>query len=143
MSPDTGMKPQPIALIVVFNGNGEILLLKRPDDVHCCGLWSFPGGKVEASETPLDAARRELLEETGLTGDNWHLQGEHRHTYPDRTLHFYLFGCDCRMPNVLNSMEAHAWVPADKLYEYPMPEANRTLLACMVHKLHDGPLHNT
>jgi len=128
MIPDTSMKPQLIALIVVFNGSSEILLLKRPDDVHCCGLWSFPGGKVETGETPLDAARRELLEETGLTGHNWHLQGEHRHTYSDRTLHFLLFGCDCNHPDMLHSTETHTWVPANKLDEYPMPEANRALL---------------
>jgi 8-oxo-dGTP diphosphatase len=46
------------------NGNGkpEILLVHRPayDD------WSFPKGKAQNGETPADAARREVLEETGL-----------------------------------------------------------------------------
>jgi len=133
---------QTISLIAAFNSNGELLLLKRPDDVHCGGLWSFPGGKVEKSETPLGAAKRELTEETGLTGQNWHLLGEYQHAYPDRTLHFHLFGCDGLDADAVNSDETHAWVPADKLGEYSMPEANRAGLACMVHKSHDGSLHN-
>jgi len=122
------MDIQTISLIAAFNSNGKLLLLKRPDDVHLGGLWSFPGGKVEAGETPLDAAKRELAEETGLTGQSWRSLGEYQHTYPDRTLHFHLFGCDGLNPDSLNSNEAHAWVPADKLGEYPMPEANRALL---------------
>ncbi|MDQ6959851.1 MAG: (deoxy)nucleoside triphosphate pyrophosphohydrolase [Mariprofundaceae bacterium] len=137
------MSIQTISLVAACNSNGELLLLKRPDDVHCGSLWSFPGGKVEAGETPLDAAKRELAEETALTGKNWRLLGEYQYTYPDRTLHFHLFGCDGLDSDTLNSTEAHAWVPVDKLGGYPMPEANQASLACMVHKSHDGPLHNT
>ncbi|MDQ6958894.1 MAG: (deoxy)nucleoside triphosphate pyrophosphohydrolase [Mariprofundaceae bacterium] len=122
------MSIQAISLIAACNSNGELLLLKRPDDVHCGSLWSFPGGKVEAGETPLDAAKRELVEETGLSGQNWHSLGEYQHVYPDRTLHFHLFGCDGCDSDALNSDEAHAWVPANKLGEYPMPEANQAML---------------
>jgi len=128
MNPESGIALQPVALIIVFNGNNEILLLKRPDDVHCGSLWSFPGGKVEAGETPLDAAKRELAEETGLTGQNWRLLGEYQHDYPDRTLYFHLFGCDCLDPDALNSDVSYVWVSAERLGEYPMPDANQALL---------------
>jgi len=49
---------------VVFNQNGEVLLLKhrfRPGSG-----WGLPGGFIEKAEQPIDALRRELREEIGL-----------------------------------------------------------------------------
>lgn len=48
--------------IVIHNTKREILLVRREDD-HC---WCMPGGWVEANETPDNAIKRELKEETGL-----------------------------------------------------------------------------
>ena len=45
--------------------DGHVLLVERAKPP--LGLWSLPGGHVEAGETALDAARRELTEETGIT----------------------------------------------------------------------------
>lgn len=51
----------------VFVGNDLLVLFRRKD-----GTWGIPGGKIEEAETPLEAARREMLEEVGIvcSGDD-------------------------------------------------------------------------
>ena len=47
--------------------DGRLLVCQRPAHKRHGGLWEFPGGKLEAGETLLDAARREMAEELGVT----------------------------------------------------------------------------
>lgn len=56
-------KFRPNAGIVVFNHCGKVLLCERSDEK---GAWQFPQGGIEADETPTDAAKRELWEETSI-----------------------------------------------------------------------------
>jgi 8-oxo-dGTP diphosphatase len=54
--------------IAVFRGRAgerDVLLVKRAEEPFA-GIWALPGGFVEEGESPESAARRELLEETGL-----------------------------------------------------------------------------
>ncbi len=122
------MKEQLIALVAAFNEQGEVLLLKRPEDAHCGGLWSLPGGKVESNEAPQAAARRELIEETGLKGKDWRLVGEYSHAYPDRKLHFHLFACRILRGVAPRCRGKFVWAEAENLGDYPMPAANAVFL---------------
>lgn len=54
---------RPNAGIVVFNKEGKVLLCQRSDKA---GAWQFPQGGIETGETPAEAAKRELQEETSL-----------------------------------------------------------------------------
>lgn len=72
------------ASVLLENDRGELLLERRADD----DTWCYPGGSVELFEHTEDAARRELLEETGLTAGEMSLYGifsgpELRHVYPN------------------------------------------------------------
>jgi len=122
------MREQSISLVAAFNLNGELLLLKRPQGVHCAGLWSFPGGKLGAGEDAMQAARRELQEETGLSGDNWQLLGKHHFNYPDRRLNFILFSCLSVTFTTLCCADEWRWVAPSDITRYTMPEANAALL---------------
>lgn len=68
MSPaDPPSRPVLGALAVVLR-DGHALLARRGKEPDA-GLWGFPGGHVELGETALDAAVRELREETGIAAE--------------------------------------------------------------------------
>jgi 8-oxo-dGTP diphosphatase len=50
---------------IVFNNQDQVLIIRR-NQPPAMGLWSIPGGKLEAGESLADACKREIKEETGL-----------------------------------------------------------------------------
>lgn len=61
------MKTLLVVAAALMNPQGEVLLAQRPEGKRLAGKWEFPGGKVEANESPEMALCRELREELGIT----------------------------------------------------------------------------
>jgi 8-oxo-dGTP diphosphatase len=55
-----------VAACALINEQGRVLINKRPEGKDFAGFWEFPGGKVEANETPEEAIIRELKEEINI-----------------------------------------------------------------------------
>lgn len=67
MSEPVGV-PQPrVGVAVIIRRGDRVLLGRRRSRTHGDGVWQFPGGHLEWGESVHDCARREALEETGLT----------------------------------------------------------------------------
>ena len=112
--------------------DGRVLIARRPAGVHLGGLWEFPGGKVEAGESPEACLLRELREELGIEAEIAGKREVIEFTYPDRAVR--LHPIDCRWvsgePHPAGSEEPR-WVATSELPAYEFPPANAPLLASL------------
>ena len=124
------MTHPPIDVVAgVIRRDGLLLITQRLADDTLGGYWEFPGGKVDPGEVPVDALRRELLEELGVETE---IGAEiHRivHAYPDRDVRLYFFDATITAGE-LQKLEVadFRWVRVDELMNYQFPEADRPLL---------------
>lgn len=123
----------PVLLVVaaaLFDAQGRILLAQRPEGKQLAGLWEFPGGKLEAGETPEAALVRELKEELSIEVNESELRPLTfaSFTYPAFHLLMPLYGCK-NWSGLISPREgqAIAWVEKDRLREYPAPPADLPL----------------
>ena len=120
-----------VASCALIDDDGRILLARRPEGRSMAGLWEFPGGKVEPGETPEQALIRELREELGIELSQACLAPFTfaSHAYADFHLLMPLYLCR-RWTNIPQPREGQslAWVPPERLADYPMPEADKPLV---------------
>ncbi|ACS84470.1 8-oxo-dGTP diphosphatase MutT [Musicola paradisiaca] len=123
------LKPLSVAVGIIRNLEHEFFIACRPEGVHMAGKWEFPGGKVEAGETPEQALVRELREETGIDVVNpQHLENK---TFPagERliTLHFFLVE-EWRGEPYGREGQRSRWLTVEQLDADEFPPANAEMI---------------
>ena len=121
-----------VAACALIDTDGRVLIAERPVGRSMAGLWEFPGGKVEAGETPEATLIRELNEELGIKVKEACLAPLTfaSHAYPDFHLLMPLYVCR-RWEGIVAPQEGQtlAWVRPHRLKDYPMPPADVPLIA--------------
>jgi A/G-specific adenine glycosylase len=119
-----------MACSILHRGREFYIQQRLPNDVWG-GLWEFPGGRLEAGESPEQAARREVREETGWDVSELTALATvtHQYTRYRVTLYGFLATLAPSMPQpTLTAASRYAWVPLPHLRDYPFPAGHRQLL---------------
>jgi 8-oxo-dGTP diphosphatase len=120
-----------VAACALIDADGRVLLAQRPEGKSMAGLWEFPGGKIEAGETPEQSLIRELNEELGIAVKEACLAPLTfaSHSYADFHLLMPLYVCR-RWDGTVTAREGQqlAWVRPNRLRDYPMPPADIPLI---------------
>ncbi|RVU36882.1 8-oxo-dGTP diphosphatase MutT [Hwanghaeella grinnelliae] len=128
---------RPVVLVVavaLVDVDGRVLIAKRPPGKKMAGLWEFPGGKVDAGETPEQALIRELKEELDIDTRQSCLAPLTfaSHAYDDMHLLMPLYACRVWQGDpVPKEGQELAWVRPVKMKDYPMPPADIPLIAML------------
>jgi 8-oxo-dGTP diphosphatase len=123
------MKPLQVAVGVVKNAAGQILISLRDRSLHQGGLWEFPGGKIEPLETAEQALSRELKEELDITVENASPLITIEHQYPDLAVQLHVFLVE-QFSGHARSCEGQLfkWAAPDELDQHEFPAANRPIV---------------
>ena len=118
-----------VAVGVLMDAEGRVLVARRAPDSHQGGLWEFPGGKVEAQESVGDALKRELEEELGIQVEASEPLMAIEHDYGDRQVRLDVYRVLHWQgePRGLEGQPLTWQFPAD-LKEWRFPDANTPIL---------------
>jgi 8-oxo-dGTP diphosphatase len=129
----TDAKPVHVLVGLIGDARGLWLVNRRPPGKDLAGFWEFPGGKLQAGETPLAALRRELDEELGIevvAAEPWL---ELAHEYPEKTVLLDVWRVlDYRGEVRAREGQALDWVAAGRLAALPLLPADLPIVAALL-----------
>src|ERR1043166_5504994 len=131
-------KPVLVAAAALVDVDGRVLIAQRPTGKSMAGLWEFPGGKIDQNEIPEVALARELKEELGIAVQPacFAPLTFASHAYDDFHLVMLLY-VTRTWTGIVTPVEGQAlkWVRPGELFDYPMPPADRPLIAPLIERL--------
>ncbi|MDD2658246.1 MAG: Nudix family hydrolase [Methylococcales bacterium] len=123
------MKLLQVAVGVIKNTKGKVLISLRDKSLHQGGLWEFPGGKIESGESPEQALTRELKEELDLTVTAATPLITVKHQYPGLSVQLNVFLVE-HFSGDAKSCEGQPfkWVTLAELADHDFPSANQPII---------------
>ena len=123
------MVPVHVAVGVLRDERGQVLIALRAEESHQGGLWEFPGGKVEPGESVEQALSREFEEELGICVHNCTPLIQINHNYRDKSvlLDVWIVQSFSGVPRGREGQPIE-WRPQSALRAEDFPEANAAII---------------
>ena len=119
-----------IVTAAIICHQGRVLVTQRLEGARHGGLWEFPGGKLEAEETPAAALQRELREELDLPVEVGEIFDVIYHRYDWGAVLILAYHCTPHHFDVHNlQVAAHRWLRPAELTDLPFLPADLPLIA--------------
>jgi 8-oxo-dGTP diphosphatase len=134
MNPENkpSLPPQTLPVAVcaaVIEQQGKILLTKRPEGKRQGGFWEFPGGKIDAGESPHHSLKRELQEELAIEIEVGPVLETVYHHYEWGSVLIIAYWCRWLAGEIQHIEVAdHAWVLPEQFAEYQILPADQPIL---------------
>lgn len=127
------MKPHFHVTAGIIRQHGRLLITRRPPGSHLGGLWEFPGGKQEESETLEACLVREIREELGVTVRAGERIRVVEHEYEEKRVTLHFFACTLEDHAAIRSLEGQEvrWVQPSELSSFRFPPPDR----CVIEQL--------
>ena len=130
--------PIEVAVGIIFNDNGQVLLSQRPEHVHQGGRWEFPGGKRESNETMAAALHRELAEELGIDVLAARPLLTVNHRYSDRQVVLDVWQVEHYLGEPTGREgQPLVWVALTELADWSLPAADRPIIETLLKQAHN------
>ena len=122
-----------VAAIIWNSERDAILISKRLADAHLGGLWEFPGGKVDALESPEQALQRELWEELNIQAGSLKFFQQVEYQYPEKNVRLQFYHAYA-IHGAVKAKEGQEWrwVKLSDISAYSFPAANQPIVDALL-----------
>ena len=123
------MLPLIVTAAVIRDGDA-VLITRRPQESRHGGMWEFPGGKLDAEESPQECLRREIIEELGLEVAVGSIFEIAYHRYEWGPVLILAFECRPLKGEIRHiGISDHRWVSPEEMPLYDILPADRPIIA--------------
>ena len=123
-----------VSAVALVDSDSRVFLSQRPEGKEMAGLWEFPGGKVNANESPEIALIRELEEELGILTWGSCLAPLTFASHKYQTFHLLMPLFICRKWEGIpfpKEQQKLRWVQPGDMKDYPMPPADYPIVTIL------------
>ena len=118
MTTETTTEKPPVSVAIITDGGKVLMARRRASEGEIS--WVFPGGAIEAGESPEQAAVREVDEETGLKVESVRVLGDRVHPKSKVPMHYVavrLVGGEATVADD-EELDAVAWITHAEITDY-------------------------